>query len=103
MGKGSNISKANRAREDAAKRAKQEGKGGGGKSGMKARKDANVADKIAAAQAEREVVRKQRAEKKIKAEKEAKSLKQKMASTTQKKSKNGRKKNDLSLLEEYLN
>ncbi len=37
MGKGSNVSKTNRAREDAAKRAAEEGKGGGGAAGIKER------------------------------------------------------------------
>ncbi len=37
MGKGSNACKNNRARADAAKRAAEEGKGGGGQAGMKER------------------------------------------------------------------
>ena len=37
MGKGSNVSKANKSREQAAKRAAEEGKGGGGAEGIKAR------------------------------------------------------------------
>ena len=37
MGKGSNVSKTNRAREDAATRAAEEGKGGGGAAGIKER------------------------------------------------------------------
>lgn len=37
MGKGSNVSKTNRARADAAKKAADEGKGGGGSSGIKER------------------------------------------------------------------
>ena len=37
MGKGSNVSKTNRARADAAKKAADEGKGGGGSTGIKER------------------------------------------------------------------
>ena len=103
MGKGSNVSKAQRARADAAKRAQQEGKGGGGKAGMMARKDGNVADKIAAAQAEREKIRKAREEKKLKQQKEAEAVNKKIQRMTQsgKSSKGKKKKNDLSLLDGY--
>ena len=103
MGKGSNVSKAQRARADAAKRAHQEGKGGGGRVGMETRKDANVADKIAAAKAEREKLRKAREEKKLKAQKEAEEIQLKMNKMTQsgKYKKGKKKKNDLSLLDGY--
>jgi len=40
MGKGSNVSKANKSREQAAKRAAEEGKGGGGAAGMAQRNGA---------------------------------------------------------------
>eukprot|EP00924_Labyrinthula_sp_SR-Ha-C_P007454 snap_masked-scaffold_24-processed-gene-3.15-mRNA-1 protein AED:1.00 eAED:1.00 QI:0/-1/0/0/-1/1/1/0/90 len=90
MGKGSNVSKANRAREKAAQRVKQEGKGGGGKQGMEARKDKNVVDKMNAKAAERAKVKALREAKKQKAEKE-----------NQRKKKNT--KEDLSELEKYLN
>lgn len=100
MGKGSNVSKANRARDDAAKRAAQEGKGGGGREGMSIRKDPNVADKIAAAKVERDKIKKAREEKKLKAQKEAAETNKKINKTTQGKKK-GKKKNDLSLLEGY--
>ena len=42
MGKGSNVSKTNRAREDAAKRAAQEGKGGGGADAAAVRRGAGA-------------------------------------------------------------
>lgn len=44
MGKGSNVSKANKAREKNAERLAQQGKGGGGQAGMKERKPDNVAE-----------------------------------------------------------
>jgi hypothetical protein len=44
MGKGSNVSKANKARERNAEKLAQQGKGGGGKEGMKERKPDNVAE-----------------------------------------------------------
>lgn len=67
MGKGSNASKNNRAREDAAKRAAELAKNaGGGSAGLASRKaDASV---FAAAAAERE---------KLKAEKEARAAEKK--------------------------
>lgn len=106
MGKGSNVSKAGRARLDAAKRTQQEGRGGGGRAGMDARKDSNVADKIAIAQAEREKVKKAREEKKLKLKKEAESVNKKMAEMTQSGGKakgkaQKKKKNDLSMLDGY--
>mmetsp|Transcript_5973 Transcript_5973/g.9905 ORF Transcript_5973/g.9905 Transcript_5973/m.9905 type:complete len:159 (-) Transcript_5973:83-559(-) len=64
MGKGSNASKIARARADAAKRKASEGKGGGGKAGMMARKGgADQEAQIAAAKKEREIRMKLRAEK----------------------------------------
>mmetsp|Transcript_2006 Transcript_2006/g.4593 ORF Transcript_2006/g.4593 Transcript_2006/m.4593 type:complete len:157 (+) Transcript_2006:75-545(+) len=67
MGKGSNASKIARARADAAKRKASEGKGGGGKAGMLARKG-GVDQEAAIEKSKRE-----RAEKeKRRAEREAK-------------------------------
>mmetsp|Transcript_4024 Transcript_4024/g.5779 ORF Transcript_4024/g.5779 Transcript_4024/m.5779 type:complete len:159 (+) Transcript_4024:47-523(+) len=67
MGKGSNASKIARARADAAKRKASEGKGGGGKAGMIARKGGmNQEEAIAAAKKERELKMQKRAEKEAK-------------------------------------
>jgi len=48
MGKGSNVSKTNRARADAAKKAAEEGKGGGGAAGMAERRGAGALSVICA-------------------------------------------------------
>mmetsp|Transcript_10011 Transcript_10011/g.15007 ORF Transcript_10011/g.15007 Transcript_10011/m.15007 type:complete len:157 (+) Transcript_10011:122-592(+) len=67
MGKGSNASKIARARADAAKRAAKEGKGGGGKAGMLARKGGlNQEEALARAKKERELKMQRRAEKEAK-------------------------------------
>mmetsp|Transcript_7694 Transcript_7694/g.15057 ORF Transcript_7694/g.15057 Transcript_7694/m.15057 type:complete len:136 (-) Transcript_7694:501-908(-) len=67
MGKGSNASKIARARADAAKRKASEGKGGGGKAGLMARKGAlNTSEAIEKAKAERALKNKARAEREAK-------------------------------------
>jgi len=60
MGKGSNVSKANKARERNAERLAQQGKGGGGKEGMDKRKPENVQEIMKAEQAERERLKKEK-------------------------------------------
>ena len=60
---GGNGAKSAKAREKANKEANKGGNAGGGKSGMEARKGGNMAEAMAAAQAERERVQKAREEK----------------------------------------
>ena len=62
MGKGSNVSKANKSREKNAERLAAQGKGGGGKEGMKERKPDNVQEVMKAEQAERERLKKEKEE-----------------------------------------
>jgi hypothetical protein len=76
MGKGSNVSKANKSREKNAEKLAQQGKGGGGKDGMKERKPDNVQEVMKAEQAERERLKKEKEERdKQKKEEEAKQQK----------------------------
>jgi translation initiation factor 4G len=76
MGKGSNVSKANKSREKNAERLAAEGKGGGGKDGMKERKPDNVQEVMKAEQAERERLKKEKEEReRLKKEEEEKKQK----------------------------
>lgn len=76
MGKGSNVSKANKSRDANAKKLAEQGKGGGGKEGIEKRKPENVQQVMLDQQAERERVKKEK-EERVKAEKEAEERKQK--------------------------
>lgn len=76
MGKGSNVSKANKSRAENAKKLAEQGKGGGGKEGIEKRKPENVQEVMQQQQAERERIKKEK-EERVKAEKEAEERKQK--------------------------
>jgi len=59
---GGNAQKTAMSRKKHLEKAESEGRGGGGKAGMVARSGANMAEAMAAAQAERERVKKLREE-----------------------------------------
>lgn len=76
MGKGSNVSKANKSREKNAEKLAAQGKGGGGKEGMKERKPDNVAEVMKKEQEERERLKREKEEReKLKKEEDEKKQK----------------------------
>ena len=79
MGKGSNVSKANKSREKNAEKLAAQGKGGGGKEGMKERKPDNVQEVMKAEQAERERLKKEKEERDQQKKEEEARLQRKLA------------------------